>query len=98
MLQREIRHTPGTFARCRCGAEPKHIAGRGALSTEPFDVFHPAGTRHSLECRCGARTAWLPSLAAATNDWRAHFAAPAPAAHGTVHTVLRLHRTTKETA
>lgn len=96
MLQHEIRHPNGTFPHCRCGSHQRHIEARGALSTEPFDPMHPTGTRHALECRCGARTGWLPSLAAATSDWRQHFAAPEPRSN--VHTILRLHRTTKETA
>lgn len=93
MLQREIRHPAATFPHCRCGAEPHHIQARGALSTEPFDPQHPTGTRHALECRCGARTAWLPTLAAAEHAWRARFAAP-DAARPTAarHRVLTLHK------
>lgn len=96
MLQREIRHPAGTFPRCRCGAEPRHIQAHGALSDEPCDPFHPAGVRHSLECHCGPhqRTRWLPTLEAATADWRDKFAAPVQRA--SVRPILRLHK--QETA
>jgi hypothetical protein len=93
MLQREIRHPAGTFRHCQCGARPRHITARGALSTEPFDPFHPAGDRHRLECvnaDCGARTSWLPTLAAAVADWQAKFAAPVPRAN--VRPLLHLHK------
>lgn len=101
MLQRQIRHDAHTFAPCRCGAEPRHIEARGSTSRETCDPFHPAGTRHALECGCGVRTAWLSTLDAATQAWRAHFAAeptPPPATrHNVVRPLLRLH-THKETA
>lgn len=96
MLQREIRHPSGTFRPCQCGALPRHIEARGALSTEPFDPFHPAGNRHRLECSnadCGARTAWMPTLETAVLDWRHKFAVPA---RSVARPVLRLHK--QETA
>jgi hypothetical protein len=95
MIQRQQRHPSNTFATCReCGAEPSHIEARGSSTREAFDVTRPTGTRHALECGCGAHTGWLPTLAAATAHWRAHFATPERIS---VRPILRLHRN-KETA
>lgn len=80
MLQRQVRHDSGTFPPCnQCGHEPRHIEARGSHSSEAFDVSHPTGTRHALECRCGARTPWLGTLSLAVARWGEHFATPAPA-------------------
>lgn len=102
MLQRQIPHPVGTFPRCRCGAEPRHIEAHGATLKEPCDPFHPAGTRHAVECRCGAHTAWLPTLDAADRAWRQHFAAFTPDPPQTVSRIvrplLRPHTRPKETA
>lgn len=91
MIQREIRHPPGSFPNCiACGREPKHIEGHGSHSREAFDIRHPTGERHQLECRCGVRTAWCPSLALAINQWRLHFAIAQMAAPA--RPLLRLHK------
>lgn len=75
MLQRQVRHDTGTFPVCNvCGHEPRHIEARGTHSGEAFDVCHPTGTRHALECQCGARTPWLGELSLATAQWAEHFA------------------------
>lgn len=75
MMQRQERHPKGTFPACsRCASEPRHIVGRGSHRREAFNVMQPTGTRHQLECRCGTRTGWLPTLAEAEGDWRAHYA------------------------
>lgn len=90
MIQREIRHPDGAFPCCRCGAEPRHIQARGTSSREPFDPCHPTGTRHALECRCGAHTPWLPTLAAAVHDWRGSFAKSPTAMVASVRPLMRL--------
>lgn len=91
MIQREIRHDPGTFPACAaCGREPKHVQAVGSHSGESFDVRHPTGERHRLECRCGEHTPWLSHLVVAESHWRTHYAeaeAPKPR-----RTVLRLHK------
>lgn len=92
MLQRQIRHDPGTFPPCSvCAHEPRHIEGHGSHSGEAFDVLRPTGTRHALECRCGARTAWVGSLALALQQWRESFAAVRQAS-GNVRPILRVRR------
>lgn len=79
MLQQQQQHPVGTFPRCReCGHEPRHIIGRGSAAHETFDILHPTGTRHQLECRCTARTPWMSSLPDALIEWKRHHAAPAP--------------------
>lgn len=79
MMQRQIRHDAGTFPNCSgCGHEPRHIQSHGSHLREAFDVRHPTGERHSLECRCGVRTAYCASLAMALNQWQLHFAATPP--------------------
>lgn len=71
MIQREIHHEAGTFSRCTaCGREPTHVQARGSHSGETFDVRHPTGERHRLECRCGAKTAFCATLPAAQDQWR----------------------------
>lgn len=91
MIQKQIRHAAGEFPACiACGLEPRHIEGRGSHSGETFDVRHPTGTRHQLECCCGIRTAWCSSLALAINQWRLHFAVGMPAT--STRPKLRLHR------
>lgn len=95
MIQRQIRHDPGTFPNCSaCGHEPRHIHGAGSHSRESFDVRHPTGERHQLECACGVRTPWLSSLGLALNHWRLHFALPemGPAHRGVVRSLLHLHK------
>lgn len=96
MIQQQIKHDSGTFPVCtNCGHEPRHIRGRGSHSREAFDVRHPTGERHQLECRCGVRTPWLSSLALALNHWRLHFALPdmASARRGNVvRPLLHLHK------
>lgn len=75
MLQRQVRHDVGTFSLCnQCGHEPRHIEARGSHAGEAFDVSKPTGTRHALECRCGARTPWLGTLSHAITRWDEHFA------------------------
>ncbi|HET7163056.1 MAG TPA: hypothetical protein VFI32_10350 [Rhodanobacteraceae bacterium] len=84
MLQRQVRHDAGTFPLCnQCGNEPRHIEARGSHSGEEFSVSKPTGTRHALECRCGARTPWLGNLSLAIARWGEHFAAPAADARPT---------------
>lgn len=74
MLERTVKHPIDRFARCRtCGAEPKHIESQGRSSREPVQ-FAVAGARHSLECRCGARTSRAASLEAAEREWGRNFA------------------------
>ena len=69
MLQRVIKHLQGRFRRCaKCGSEPRHVTTRGRPSSEPV-AFAPIGARHSLECRCGERTAPHPLLIAAEAEW-----------------------------
>lgn len=93
MIQRQIKHEPRTFPLCNmCGSEPRHIEGRGSLSNEDFDVIHPTGTRHQLECRCGARTAWLGTLHLALRQWRESFATSPQLRSNNVRPLLRLHR------
>lgn len=78
MLQRQVRHDTCTFPLCnQCGNEPRHIEARGSHSGETFDIGKPTGTRHALECRCGARTPWLGNLSLAIARWGELFAAPA---------------------
>lgn len=89
MMQRQIRHDAGTFPNCSgCGHEPRHIQSHGSHLREAFDVRHPTGERHSLECRCGVRTAYCATLAMALNQWQVHFAAAVPTS--TVRPLLRL--------
>ena len=84
MLQRQVRHDAGTFPICnQCGHEPRHIEARGSHAGETFDVSKPTGTRHALECRCGARTPWLGTLSLAIARWSEHFAAPVAEAQPT---------------
>lgn len=96
MIQREQRHPAASFPPCReCGREPRHVIAVGSHSGESFDVRRPTGTRHTLECRCGARTVWMPTLAAAQRAWHEHFAAVVPDATrrpaSTVRPLLRMH-------
>jgi len=74
MIERVITHPTGRFARCRqCGTEPRHISSSGRSSKEPVQ-FIAAGQRHSLECRCGARTAKHHTITAAEAEWGSDFA------------------------
>ncbi len=71
MIERIITHPAARFVRCkRCGSEPRHIRTSGRSSREPVQ-FIAAVARHSLECRCGARTARHDTLAAAEAQWGA---------------------------
>ena len=74
MIQRLISHPAGRFARCRaCSAEPRHICTSGTSSREPV-AFAIVGSRHRIECRCGACTAYHASLDAAELEWGADYA------------------------
>jgi len=74
MLERIVTHPAGRFSRCRaCGAEPRHVRITGRSSREPVQ-FIAAEARHSLECRCGARTARHDHLAAAEAEWGTDYA------------------------
>lgn len=74
MLQRVVSHPTGRFTRCRtCGGEPRHVRHDGRSSKEPVQ-FVATGHRHSLECRCGARTARHASVAAAEAEWGTDYA------------------------
>lgn len=71
MLQQVVQHEPGRFPRCGCGAEPRHVVGRGRSSREPVQ-FIAAGERHAVQCTrrdCG--TGFHPTLAEAEAEWRA---------------------------
>jgi len=69
MMQKQVTHTPGTFAQCNdCRREPKHFVAHGARSTEDI-AFKAVSDRHQLECRCGSRTGWCDSLAKAETKW-----------------------------
>lgn len=74
MIQRTVSHPAGRFARCRqCGAEPRHIRSTGTTTREPV-AFAIIAARHSIECRCGARTANHASIAGAELEWGADYA------------------------
>ena len=93
MIQKQIRHPRDTFPVCRyCGTEPRHIEGRGSHSREVFDVMHPTGTRHQLECHC-ARTPWMPELIDALAEWRRHYGLmPEPEIVRDIRSRLHLHK------
>lgn len=99
MIQTHVPHPSGTFPVCaNCGREPLHIRATGSSKDEVFDVRHPTGERHALECHCAGlrRTPWCGSLARAGNQWRLHFAAtdlPSGKASN-VRPLLRLHKDT----
>lgn len=93
MMQRQQRHPAGTFPVCRdCGGEPRHIVGTGSHSREAFDVRRPTGTRHQLECRCGAHTPWLPEVADALAEWRRHYGVLSAPSATRARPLLRLHK------
>lgn len=74
MIERETPHPAGRFSRCRqCGTEPRHIRTHGRSSKEPVQ-FIAAAVRHSLECRCGARTIKHNTVTAAEAEWGADYA------------------------
>lgn len=74
MIERAVTHPAGRFTRCRqCGTEPRHIRTHGRSSKEPVQ-FIAVAARHSLDCRCGARTGKHDSLAAAETEWGADYA------------------------
>jgi hypothetical protein len=74
MIERVIAHEPGRFTRCRnCSQEPRHIRAAGRSSKEAVQ-FIAAGQRHTLECRCGSRTARHESLGAAEREWGTDYA------------------------
>lgn len=74
MLERIVNHPTGRFSRCRaCGAEPRHVRTSGRSSREPVQ-FLAAGCRHTLECRCGARTSRHDTLTAAESEWGTDYA------------------------
>lgn len=74
MIERVVSHPSARFTRCRqCGTEPRHIRTHGRSSREPVQ-FLAAAQRHSLECRCGARTVKHDTLAAAETEWGADYA------------------------
>lgn len=74
MIEHVIQHPAGRFARCRsCGQEPRHVRAAGRSSKEPVQ-FIGAGQRHSIECRCGARTARHTILADAETEWGSDYA------------------------
>lgn len=74
MIERVVAHPTGRFARCRtCGSEPRHIRASGTSSREPA-AFGMIASRHSLECRCGARTARHDTITAAETEWGMDYA------------------------
>lgn len=74
MIERVVTHPAGRFARCRqCGTEPRHVRAHGRTLSEPVQ-FIAAPVRHSLDCRCGARTTRHDSLAGAEREWGADYA------------------------
>lgn len=74
MIERVVSHPAGRFTRCRsCGHEPRHIRTSGRSSREPVQ-FIAAGHRHSIECRCGARTARHDTVTAAEAEWGMDYA------------------------
>lgn len=74
MLERVVSHPSGRFMRCRsCGSEPRHIRSHGRSSKEPVQ-FIAAAQRHSLECRCGARTAKHDAITGAEAEWGSDYA------------------------
>lgn len=74
MIERVIAHEPGRFTRCRlCSQEPRHVGAAGRSSKEAVQ-FIAAGQRHTLECRCGSRTARHETIAAAEREWGTDYA------------------------
>jgi hypothetical protein len=74
MFQRALQHPSGRFRPCRaCGSEPRHIRNYGRTSREPVQ-FGKTPERHSLECRCGARTSLQLSLESAETEWGTDYA------------------------
>lgn len=76
MIERVITHPASQFSRCRtCNNEPRHVSAAGRSSREPVQFIRAASsTRHSIECRCGARTARHTSLALAETQWGTDYA------------------------
>lgn len=69
MMHKQITHKPGTFAACSdCRKEPRHFIAMGSTTREGV-AFTTVPERHQLECRCGRRTGWRPSLAETTKAW-----------------------------
>lgn len=74
MIQRHISHAKGRFSKCReCGQEPRHIRSVGRKADEP-GILSGRTLRHSLECRCGARTQLHESIAEAEAEWGTDYA------------------------
>ncbi len=74
MIERVVSHPAGRFTRCRnCGTEPRHISSHGRSSKEPVQ-FIAVAVRHSLDCRCGARTSKHDTITAAETEWGADYA------------------------
>lgn len=74
MIEQVVSHPAGRFTRCRkCSQEPRHIRASGRSSKEPVQFF-AAGHRHSIECKCGARTARHDSVTAAEHEWGMDYA------------------------
>ncbi len=74
MIERVVAHPAGRFTRCRsCGQEPRHIRAAGRSSKEPV-TFIAAGHCHSIECRCGARTARHDTITDAETEWGTDYA------------------------
>lgn len=74
MIERIVSHPAGRFQRCRhCAAEPRHVSHHGRSSTEPV-TFTATAPRHSVQCRCGARTPIHTTLAAAEKHWGTDYA------------------------
>lgn len=71
MREQHIRTPPGTFAKCPCGQEPRHIMVFGTRASEQLGKKYPLGIteRHKLHCRCGRTTAKHGSLQSAVADW-----------------------------
>lgn len=79
MLEREMKHMPGRFRRCRCSKEPRHVQSTGRSSREPVITLAEARTqrdskRHRLECVCGAVTARHATLDLAEAQWGSDYA------------------------
>lgn len=74
MIESVTPHPSGRFTRCRvCNCEPRHVRTAGRSSKEPVQ-FIAAGTRHRLECRCGARTALHATPSTAEAEWGTDYA------------------------
>jgi len=74
VIEQVVKHPPGRFSPHRaCGQEPRHVRTSGSAISEPAS-FGAIGSRHFLECKCGARTARHATLAEAEAAWGTDYA------------------------